>query len=122
VRYGLAEVKQAEAAYAAQVRERLEKQLRRRAQELGSELVKVAAPVEPAAEQGGAVGVQSGGSGGGTDGNSQGVGGRSAGTVRAAHLREALGHCRVTPEGSSWGGRPRRRSQRPLRPGATPRG
>jgi transposase len=50
VRYGLAYVQQTEAAYAAQVRERLEKQLRRRAQELGYELVKVEAPAAPAAE------------------------------------------------------------------------
>src|SRR6059058_5725484 len=35
MRYGLAYVKQEEAAYAEQVRERLEKQLRRRARELG---------------------------------------------------------------------------------------
>src|ERR671931_50839 len=41
VRYGLAYVKETEAAYAAQVRERLEKQLRRRAQELGYELRKI---------------------------------------------------------------------------------
>jgi hypothetical protein len=41
VRYGLAYVKQTEAAYAEQVRERLEKQLRRRAQELGYELHKI---------------------------------------------------------------------------------
>ncbi len=41
MRYGLAYVKQEEAAYAEQVRERLEKQLRRRAKELGFELKKV---------------------------------------------------------------------------------
>lgn len=41
VRYGLAYVKQTEAAYAEQVRERLERQLRRRAQELGFELQKI---------------------------------------------------------------------------------
>ena len=35
VRYGAAYVKQTEEAYAAQVRERQEKQLRRRARELG---------------------------------------------------------------------------------------
>jgi transposase len=39
VRYGLAYVKREEAAYAAQVRERLEKHLRRRARELGFEVV-----------------------------------------------------------------------------------
>jgi transposase len=38
VRYGLAYVQQTEADYAAQVRQRLEKQLRRRAKELGFEL------------------------------------------------------------------------------------
>ena len=41
MRYGLAYVKQEEEAYAAQVRERLEKQLRRRAKELGYEVVRV---------------------------------------------------------------------------------
>jgi len=45
MRYGMAYVKQTEAAYAEQVRDRLEKQLRRRAQELGFELKKL----EPAA-------------------------------------------------------------------------
>src|SRR4029078_333590 len=39
MRYGLAYVKQGEAAYAAQVRERLEKHLRRRAKVLGFEVV-----------------------------------------------------------------------------------
>jgi hypothetical protein len=48
VRYGLAYVQQTEAAYAAQVRERSEKQLRRRAHELGYELVKVAPAAAPA--------------------------------------------------------------------------
>jgi transposase len=41
VRYGLAYVKQQEQAYAAQVRERLERQLRRRAKELGFEVVRI---------------------------------------------------------------------------------
>ncbi len=50
VRYGLAYVKQTEAAYAEQVRARLEKQLRRRARELGFELHKVEAPAVPTAE------------------------------------------------------------------------
>src|SRR5262245_43965524 len=48
MRYGLAYMKQAEAAYAEQVRRRLEKQLARRAKELGYELRKIegaAAPV-----------------------------------------------------------------------------
>ncbi len=45
MRYGLAYVQQTEAAYAAQVRERLERQLRRRALELGYELKKIAPPV-----------------------------------------------------------------------------
>ena len=48
VRYGLAYVKETEAAYAEQVRERLEKQLRRRAQELGYELHKIEPPAAPA--------------------------------------------------------------------------
>src|SRR5262249_22846721 len=46
LRYGEAYVKQEEAAYTEQVRERLEKQLRRRAKELGFELTKVEAPPE----------------------------------------------------------------------------
>jgi len=50
VRYGLAYVKQTEAAYAAQVRERLERQLRRRALELGYELRKIELPTVPAVE------------------------------------------------------------------------
>ncbi len=48
VRYGVAYVKQTEAAYAEQVRQRLEKQLARRARELGYELKKIEAPAEPA--------------------------------------------------------------------------
>jgi transposase len=47
VRYGLASVKQTEAAYAAHVRERLERQLRRRALELGFALKKIEPPVIP---------------------------------------------------------------------------
>ena len=47
MRYGLAYVKQTEAAYAEQVRERLERQLRRRALELGFELKKIEPPVMP---------------------------------------------------------------------------
>jgi len=47
VRYGVAYVKETEAAYAEQVRQRLEKQLRRRAQELGFELRPVEPPVTP---------------------------------------------------------------------------
>jgi transposase len=50
LRYGVAYMKQTEEAYAEQVRERLEKQLRRRARELGYELTKIATPVEPALE------------------------------------------------------------------------
>ena len=50
VRYGLAYVKQEEAAYAEQVRQRLEKQLRRRARELGYELTKIEPPVAPVVE------------------------------------------------------------------------
>jgi transposase len=41
MRYGVAYVKQAEGAYAQQVRERLEKQLRRRAKELGFAVTKI---------------------------------------------------------------------------------
>ena len=50
MRFGEAYVKQTEQAYAEQVRERLEKQLARRARELGFELKKVEA--SPQAEQG----------------------------------------------------------------------
>ena len=50
MRYGVAYAKQTEAAYADQVRERLERQLRRRAQELGFELRPVAPPVAPAVQ------------------------------------------------------------------------
>src|SRR5207244_3446880 len=50
LRYGLAYVKQEEASYAEQVRARLEKQLRRRAQELGFELKAIATPVEATVE------------------------------------------------------------------------
>ena len=47
VRYGMAYVKQTEAAYAEQVHKRLEKQLRRRAQELGYELRPIEMPAAP---------------------------------------------------------------------------
>ena len=47
MRYGVAYVKETEAAYAEQVRQRLEKQLRRRAKELGFELRPVEAPAIP---------------------------------------------------------------------------
>jgi transposase len=47
VRYGMAYVKQTEAAYAEQVHARLEKQLRRRAKELGFELQKIEEPAAP---------------------------------------------------------------------------
>jgi hypothetical protein len=50
VRYGVAYVKETEAAYAEQVRQRLEKQLRRRAQELGFEVKKGETPVTPQVE------------------------------------------------------------------------
>jgi hypothetical protein len=49
MRYGLAYVQQTEAAYAEQVRQRLEKQLQRRAKELGYELKKIEAPAATAA-------------------------------------------------------------------------
>ena len=44
MRFGMGYVKQTEDAYAEQVRERLEKQLRRRAKELGFEVTKVQTP------------------------------------------------------------------------------
>src|SRR5262249_1827718 len=44
MRYGLAYMKQAEAAYAEQVQQRLEQQLQRRARELGYELKKIEPP------------------------------------------------------------------------------
>ncbi len=47
MRYGEAYVKKDEEAYAEQVRERLEKQLRRRAKELGFEVVRVSAEPDP---------------------------------------------------------------------------
>lgn len=50
MRYGMAYVKQTEAAYAQQVRDRLEKQLRRRAQELGFELKKLGPVAAPQVE------------------------------------------------------------------------
>ena len=49
MRYGEAYVKRTEEAYAAQVRERLEKHLHRRARELGYEVKKIAAAAESAA-------------------------------------------------------------------------
>jgi transposase len=47
MRYGVAYVKQQEEAYAAQVRERLEKQLHRRAKELGFAVVRIEAATQP---------------------------------------------------------------------------
>ncbi len=47
MRYGEAYVKKDEEAYAAQVRDRLEKQLRRRAKELGFEVVRVTTDPDP---------------------------------------------------------------------------
>ena len=57
MRYGVAYMRETEAAYAEQVRQRVEKQLRRRAKELGYEPRKIegaAAPVpaEPSAVAG----------------------------------------------------------------------
>jgi transposase len=49
MRYGLAYVQQTEAAYAEQVRQRLEKQLQRRAKELGFELKKIEKPATASA-------------------------------------------------------------------------
>ena len=54
VRYGVAYVKETEAAYAEQVRARLEKQLRRRAKELGYELRPAEPPPVPQVEAGAA--------------------------------------------------------------------
>ena len=48
MRYGLAYVQQEEAVYAKQVQARLEKQLHRRAKELGYEVVKLEPPVTKA--------------------------------------------------------------------------
>ena len=48
VRYGMAYVKQTEAAYAEQVRARLERQLQRRAWELGFEVHKIEPVPSPA--------------------------------------------------------------------------
>jgi hypothetical protein len=50
VRYGAAYVKETEEAYAEQVRQRLEKQLRRRARELGFELRPIEGPAPPAVQ------------------------------------------------------------------------
>jgi transposase len=50
VRYGLAYVKETESAYAEQVQQRLERQLQRRARELGSELKKIEPPVAAAVQ------------------------------------------------------------------------
>jgi transposase len=51
MRYGVAYMKQTEEAYAEQVRQRLERQLRRRARELGFELQPIAPPVAAAVQQ-----------------------------------------------------------------------
>ena len=48
VRFGIAYVKESEEKYAEQTRQRLEKQLRRRAKELGYELKPIEPPVVPA--------------------------------------------------------------------------
>ena len=48
MRFGVAYMKRDEEAYAEQVRERLEKQLKRRAKELGYEVVKVELPASDA--------------------------------------------------------------------------
>ena len=50
MRYGVAYLKQTEEAYAEQVRARLEKQLRRRAAELGFELRKLEPAAAPTVE------------------------------------------------------------------------
>ncbi|HKB35107.1 MAG TPA: IS110 family transposase, partial [Gemmataceae bacterium] len=50
MRYGVAYTQQTEAAYAEQVHARLEKQLRRRARELGFELKPIESPAVPAVE------------------------------------------------------------------------
>ena len=51
MRYGVEYTKKSEAAYAEQVHERLEKQLRRRARELGFELQPITPPPMPGATQ-----------------------------------------------------------------------
>ncbi len=50
VRYGVAYVQETEAAYAEQVRQRQEKQLQRRARELGFELHKIEAQAQAAGQ------------------------------------------------------------------------
>ena len=50
MRYGVAYLKETEAAYAEQVRERLERQLQRRAKELGYVLTKIEPAAVPAME------------------------------------------------------------------------
>ena len=57
VRFGIAYVKETEAKYAEETRQRLEKQLRRRAKELGYELRPIDPPVTPAVEEPAAVAV-----------------------------------------------------------------
>ena len=47
IRYGVAYMMETEAVYAEQVRQRLEKQLQRRAKELGFELKKIDPPAPP---------------------------------------------------------------------------
>jgi hypothetical protein len=51
MRYGVAYAQPTEAAYAEHVRERLEKQLRRRARKLGFDLQPIAPPASPALDQ-----------------------------------------------------------------------
>ena len=51
MRFGLSYVRQQEAHYAEEVRDRLEKQLRRRAKELGFEVVKPTPEVAPSEPQ-----------------------------------------------------------------------
>jgi hypothetical protein len=83
MRYGMAYMKQMESAYAEQVRERLEKQLRRRALELGFELKKIETSVAASAEKR-AVGSGWCASGTATEGRGrEGTGRRSAEAVRA---------------------------------------
>ena len=51
MRFGIAYAKETEAKYAEPTRQRVEKQLRRRAMELGYELKPIEPPVTPAVEE-----------------------------------------------------------------------
>jgi hypothetical protein len=86
MRYGMAYVKQTEAAYAEQVRGRLERQLQHLARELGYELKKIEPAAAPPVEQVavGRCGQSVALSRRQGRGDGKGVGGRSAERARAA--------------------------------------